>query len=166
MENYLNVFTRFVVLTIVLVLTSCGGGSSSSDSNDSQYTLQLTANQAVSLEKGARIKVTLSGFEQPLVDGFSTLISISELNIEQIPTVINLAWPKNAVEKIVPPVKNQANVRYILGFSIDVNGDDLICRGDYIQDFNISPFNTFDGMPSSPISIQVREVEGDFCTSF
>ena len=167
MNQMVNAFNKVMVAMSILFVASCSGGLSSDYSVDPlSYSIQINGKEGVEFDR-ARIKVKLFGTARNVADNAATLISESVLAIGQIPSTINLRWPENDYQLIdSPPVSAQEGAIYYLSITIDYNGDSVICTGDFVQNYDETPFTTINGMPLETIEFHVTATKNEYCQVF
>ncbi len=168
MHQLFSAKKKLLVLASIGILASCGGDSSSDDPVDSlSYNIQLVGQEDVELDS-ANIKVKLYGTDRNVADNQATLISETVLELDRIPSSIDLTWPENAYQLIdEPPVNAKEDATYYLNITIDSDGDGIVCSGDLMRDFDETPFFTMNEMPTESLEFNVTVIsDGTVCQEF
>jgi len=146
---------KIVIVAIALLLGACGGDS---DDSSEMLKVNILSNTAPEFEK-ATLRFTIFGAEENFQDGYATIIYDNEFTINEIPSTVLVEWPANDYQLIFnPPVNSPDDAIYFFNLTVDINNDGLICEGDYIRDFESSPFYTFGGSPPEEVELYVREL--------
>jgi hypothetical protein len=135
-------------------------------SSASLYTIKIRSQEEVEFNC-ANLKIELYGADGRVADNAATLISETVLGLRRMPATVDLEWPVNDYQMINnPPVKHKDDAVYYLVLSIDTNKDGKICKGDYILDYDGTPFFTIDEKPSETLVFDLQPVTGETCQKF
>ena len=148
---------KILLLLSILTISAC-------DDDDNDYTVRLQSTPGVQASN-ATAQITLFGFDRTVADGPATAVDQTFASISGIPADITLTWPSNPhtlIDVGFGPV-DVSDGRYYLSVFVDIDGDGMICMGDYIQDFDQTPFRSFSDKPVSVTVINVEPQEIDFC---
>lgn len=154
--------TRLFLYTAVLLSSACA-----SKNITLPYQIELLQNGQPPKLQNAKVKVKLYGTNIRAAGNKATLLSETITDINTIPSIITLDWPKNAHQLIVEPaVMVPEDAGYYLNVSIDVNNDGLFCLGDLRQDFNQTPFQMMANKPQVALQFQLIPVTNEVCEPF
>ncbi len=167
MNKLIIVSSKLLIALPIFLMTACGGDSNSEEPVDPlSYSIKIESQEEIELDN-AQIRIRLFGTHRHVADNEATLISDSVQSIDKVPTTIDLQWPENDYQLIdSPPVSVQEDAEYYLTIRIDSDGDSVICSGDFVQDYDKTPFTRINGIPSEPIEFYITTATNESCYIF
>ena len=145
------------IACIAVALFGLGGCTSDSTEGDS-VVVEVRAGRAVDLPKTARAHLVLYGIDSAMADQPASVVAAYDGLIERLPATVGLDLPARPTERI-DPLTSEPRPRWYLHIEISAAGDFSVrCPGDWIEDYDRSPFSATGSIAELPRELWVKEV--------
>jgi len=156
-------FIGFV--TVVALMQSCSNPVTTNF--DYLVKINIKSESVITFTDSSRIKIKLFAHDERVADASATNLKTIDTLISAVNGEYTFGFNKSDFESVQPNSRS-GEYGYYVTFTIDLNDDRKICVGDYIQDYERSPFVSYSQVDTGDRTIEfyTKEVVSGNCYAY